>query len=601
MKNIKKLNVIILLILLLFITGCEKSIELDPDISNCSHQWEIEKEYSIHDTKYLIGYKKCKKCGYIETPLNVDQSCCEIHQWKLLSSTDEKDVYSCEICKYEREEIKTTNIKYLKDKMNKSLFEDIFYVKFDNNEDSFQIENDEKTELKSIIDKMLECEIVPIEFCNCYKYIDITVRYFEDNVHNFYNIIVHNHGVILRRQGVQISDKTYKSAYYLIKENENFKASDFEFLKEKYVIDDKEIVCEKYDNINAFELENLFLNDLNKPNLGFEELYNYTYFGGIIASFNTSEEAIQYIKENEVYPGENLVSIKLANETSYYFVFEVVSKTKEYSYTYYYVSYKLDFYDNINKVFYTNDKTLIKKICDTIDQGFYSELVDTILIEKDEYYEYYRYEIVNSYLEVDASATVYFYREKYIIDKETGQYEYKATRKIRTIQLEGNQYNIWAPDNVIEYFIPSPIVFDVTDYFINSDNEDIKQLLNSLSDNKTSIISKIYDLRSDDVFFNYREIVSNWDTLDLYYDCILFAYSFSFDDYYTENSIYRNMYFKDGNLYINNLINVNDSNTITPMTDIANEVYIKLLLVPKSWSKDIDVNSRINIIESYLK
>ena len=159
MKNIKKLNVIILLILLLFITGCEKSIELDPDISNCSHQWEIEKEYSIHDTKYLIGYKKCKKCGYIETPLNVDQSCCEIHQWKLLSSTDEKDVYSCEICKYEREEIKTTNIKYLKDKMNKSLFEDIFYVKFDNNEDSFQIENDEKTELKSIIDKMLECAI----------------------------------------------------------------------------------------------------------------------------------------------------------------------------------------------------------------------------------------------------------------------------------------------------------------------------------------------------------------------------------------------------------------------------------------------------------
>ena len=217
------------------------------------------------------------------------------------------------------------------------------------------------------------------------------------------------------------------------------------------------------------------------------------------------------------------------------------------------VSYKLDYFDYVNKKFFTDDKELIKKISDTLVKTYYSELIDTLIVEKDSYYEYYKYFLSNSFLEVDANAYISFYREEYRIDKETGIFEFIAKKQIKQIFLNGNEYNIWAPDEIIENFVPQPIVFDVTNHLLNSEHDDIKNLLQSLEDNKVSTINKVYNLRSDDIFFNYREIVPNWQTLDSSYDGILVAYNFSFNNQLVENSIFRNMYLKDGKIYINNL------------------------------------------------
>ena len=592
----KKRFIILLILILTFLTGCD----IIPIGKNCNHKWSIENEYEIHDSKYVIEYRKCERCGFVETPIDIKKDCDKIHKWKLLLSNNEKDVFFCEICNYKREESKTHNTRYLKDVMNVSLLEDSFSVKFDNRDGSFKIENEQKTRLKEIIDNILNCEIIPIDFCDCYNYMDINLRYYDNDVYTYYDLFVHNHGVIFRCKGEETTDNTYYDAYFLIKENMNFNASDFEYLRKAYLVNEEKIVCEKYDRITSFELENLFLNDFNNLNYGFKEFTISQGYNKLIPSFNTSNEVIEYIKNEKHYSGDYLVSINLIEETDYFYIVNVVSKSKKVTYTHDYVSYKLDYFDYVNKKFFTDDKELIKKISDTLVKTYYSELIDTLIVEKDSYYEYYKYFLSNSFLEVDASAYISFYREEYRIDKETGIFEFIAKKQIKQIFLNGNEYNIWAPDEIIENFVPQPIVFDVTNHLLNSEHDDIKNLLQSLEDNKVSTINKVYNLRSDDIFFNYREIVPNWQTLDSSYDGILVAYNFSFNNQLVENSIFRNMYLKDGKIYINNLINVNTNSNIMPLNDTSNVVYIKLLLVPKSWSQNIDTNSIISINELYL-
>ena len=592
----KKRFIILLILILTFLTGCN----IIPIGKNCNHKWSIENEYEIHDSKYVIEYRKCERCGFVETPIDIKKDCDKIHKWKLLLSNNEKDVFFCEICNHKREEPKTHNTRYLKDVMNVSLLEDSFSVKFDNRDGSFKIENEQKTRLKEIIDNILNCEIIPIDFCDCYNYMDINLRYYDNDVYTYYDLFVHNHGVIFRCKGEETTDNTYYDAYFLIKENMNFNASDFEYLRKAYLVNEEKIVCEKYDRITSFELENLFLNDFNNLNYGFKEFTISQGYNKLIPSFNTSNEVIEYIKNEKHYSGDYLVSINLIEETDYFYIVNVVSKSKKVTYTHDYVSYKLDYFDYVNKKFFTDDKELIKKISDTLVKTYYSELIDTLIVEKDSYYEYYKYFLSNSFLEVDANAYISFYREEYRIDKETGIFEFIAKKQIKQIFLNGNEYNIWAPDEIIENFVPQPIVFDVTNHLLNSEHDDIKNLLQSLEDNKVSTINKVYNLRSDDIFFNYREIVPNWQTLDSSYDGILVAYNFSFNNQLVENSIFRNMYLKDGKIYINNLINVNTNSNIMPLNDTSNVVYIKLLLVPKSWSQNIDTNSIISINELYL-
>ena len=385
-----KKNIFIILIFILFLTGCNFPI------SNCVKGYHEFDDGKIKEetSDFTIEKYKCKNC-FESYEVKFYQNRIYFEDLWIYSFVDNLNVYS--------------SIKY-----NETAYLNEYQTNYFND----------------LLETMRRCELNYMnEMCNCTPLLEI-------NVNNYVSFSYHKDHLVLK------SKRIGNDFWYVIQDSSDFKIDMFNEIY-KWINVEANKINSEYDYISKDDLKYLSENcKAMNFNLGFEELISKE--GRILQSSSSIEQfndiALNYYNP-EFYQDIEIINII---ETEYYYCaitnyLYIVDDKQEQCYL---ISFKSEVFDFDKSEMYIRDKTVIKMILDTLLYYKFNEVVGcsviySEIIEEKDYYMYVKYEVQTSFIDNFSNkksiTCADYIRTIYKINKDGSSIEEVSSQKINAV------------------------------------------------------------------------------------------------------------------------------------------------------------------------